>query len=279
VRPRILVLEGLSGSGLRVTTAGGDPIRGDTYDLDDAFDTIFNETWEGMLLTGGGDVNPAMYNRKPHANVYGVDENRDWIEVEALREARRLNRPVLGICRGAQIMSVESGGVLRQHIRGHYGNHPVVVKPGSLLHKAAGDLRPTVKSLHHQEVKNLPKTGWQVSGVAPDGTVEAVETLDGRCLGVQFHPEMEPYKPASRGIFRWLVTESAKRAGLPTPDVPSAPRSGKHKVSQISWYCPFDGIKFDDRDDQKDHLEIIHGASFDATGRIVLANGSGWTDR
>lgn len=284
-KPVILVMEGLSGSGQCVTSAGGIPRRCSPTGLDAAFEILDKRDFDGLLLTGGGDVNPHLYNRKPHAKVYGVSDERDYTEMYALEVARDMGIPVLGICRGSQIMTVEAGGDLRQHIGGHYGSHPVLVDQGSALLRATGGIqRPIVRSLHHQEVRHVAP-GWKISGYAPDGTAEAVETDDGRCLGVQFHPEMDQGQQYARNIFRWLIEESAARAGMPTPALPAPPKASKQKrktaaarkatgprrlPASITWFCPFEGIRFDRQEDQQDHLRWIHGVTVDdETGKIV----------
>lgn len=188
-------------------------------------------------------------------------------------------------------MAVEAGGKLWQHIPNHSGRfHGVEVREGSTLHKACGTTNPTVKSLHHQEIRSVPK-GWRISGKAPDGVAEAIESADGRCLGVQFHPEMTQQDAYARSIFRWLAVEAGERAGIPMPPQ----QQGKSKAQRrrerrernralgtgterstygalITYYCPFDGIRFDKRDDQKDHLWFVHNMIVGPDGRIVPIN-------
>lgn len=216
-RPQILILEGLGGADDCVHGAGGKArVASPTY-ISSAFDAIEHEHWDGLLLTGGGDVDPREYGEKPHKHVYGVNEDRDLIELYALEIASERGLPVLGICRGAQIMAVGSGGALEQHIDGHRsGSHPVGAIKGSTLESAVDGEKMLVVSLHHQEVKAVGD-GWSKSGIALDGTCEAVESDDGRCLGVQFHPEMDSNEPYAQNLFRWLVEEASKRAGQKTP--------------------------------------------------------------
>ncbi len=283
-KPVIVVLEGLSGASSCIRGAGGIARNVSLRSQESVYAALEDRDFDGILLTGGGDVNPARYGKKPHKKVYGVDDNRDWSEMYALEVAREMGVPVLGICRGSQIMTVEAGGDLRQHIGGHYGSHPVIVKPGSVLAEATcGNLRPIVRSLHHQEVLHVAP-GWQISGTAPDGTVEAVESLDRRCLGVQFHPEMHQSEAYARNIMRWLVDAASKRAGIPTPPKPSPlppvtrkrTKSRKATAGQqrlpldvsVTYFCPFDGIRFDERQDQIDHLIFVHSIEPDETGRI-----------
>jgi len=274
--PTILILEGLSGAGARVRAAGGDVLSVSPLVREAVYARLRKRDFDGLLLTGGGDVNPRRYGKKPHAKVYGVNDTRDDTEIAALEVARDMSIPVLGICRGAQIMAVESGGTLRQHIGGHYGMHPCNVVPGTTLARATGgEMRPLVRSLHHQEVLHTAP-GWRVSGVAPDGTCEAVETDDGRCLGVQFHPEMQGSEAFARAIFRWLVVEAGERAGIAMPRfAPRAPvvalpsskgarrKAARARVNpgaavQLSFFCTMCGVRFDERQDQIDHMIVLH---------------------
>lgn len=241
----------------------------------------------GLLLLGGGDVDPRLYGKRPHAKVYGVNPLRDEAELIALDEAARTGIPVLGICRGAQIQAVWSGGKLRQHIGGHYGEHPVGAAEDSVFRAAAGMDRMIVRSLHHQEMMHVGK-GWSITGWAPDDTVEAVESDDGRCLGVQFHPEMDAHARYARNLFRWLVLEAASRAGMEAPAQPFTPSVRKRRTRPnatspggswsrpqapvvTKWFCPFEGIRFDRKDDQLAHLEFVHGIVENESGKISLS--------
>src|SRR6185437_35083 len=281
-RPRVLVLEALAGGADCVQAAGGAPLDVRPTDIEHAEAMIEEGDWHGLLLTGGGDVDPRMYGQRPKPEVYGGSETRDLIETYALEMARDKGVPVLGICRGSQLINVEAGGALQQHIDGHRGvDHDVRAKKGSVLRRAAGS-SPRVVSLHHQQISRVAR-GYVVSGRAPDGTVEAIESRNGRVLGVQFHPEMDPYETYAQGIFRWLVLESARRAGMPDPPLgtlrrksvaPSRYQSVRRKRAsrpvraprptfgpgvRVSWICPHCGIRFDKEQDKIDHVEILHG--------------------
>jgi putative glutamine amidotransferase len=216
-RPLILVVEGLSGGDVCVEAAGGLPHVISPHNPGAADAAMCRDDICGVLLTGGGDVDPRLYGEKPLKSTYGVNETRDLVEFCILGEARRRGWPVLGICRGAQIMNVEAGGTLHQDITGHRASgHEVVARKGSILAAAQGHEGLHVVSLHHQEVAK-PGHNLFISGRALDKTVEAIESRDRRCIGVQFHPEMDEFTTYSKGLFRWLVTESARRAKLPTP--------------------------------------------------------------
>jgi putative glutamine amidotransferase len=175
---------------------------------------------DGLILSGGGDVDPQLYGQDPVPEVDGVDPARDAFEVALAQAALDRGVPTLCICRGAQLLNVARGGTLVQHLTDverrpnvdsanwHTGSHAVDVEPGSLLHGLVGD-RVGVNSLHHQAVDVL---GEGLVAVARDdaGVVEAVE-LAGTdlVLGVQWHPEMLHGDHDNDEIIRWLV----RRAG------------------------------------------------------------------
>lgn len=177
---------------------------------------------DGLLLTGGADVDPAAYGEAAHPDVYGVRPERDAWE---LALARAAEVPTLGICRGSQVLNVAGGGTLVQHLpdrtdvvhrdREHDRElvHDVEVLPGSRLHAVVGGLRLGVNSLHHQAVEVIGD-GLVVTAWAPDGTAEAVEgTGDRPVLGVQWHPELLTDHDAHRAVFAWLVAAAdASRA-------------------------------------------------------------------
>jgi putative glutamine amidotransferase len=154
---------------------------------------------DGVVLAGGADLDPAMYGATAAPETTGLRPERDAGEAPLLRAALDRDVPVLGICRGMQLMSVVCGGSLVQHLPhlvGHeehrpapgvYGLHTVRLEPGSRVHAVLGD-EVSVPSYHHQGVESagsLTVTGW-----AEDGTPEAVEAPDRRfALGVLWHPE------------------------------------------------------------------------------------------
>jgi putative glutamine amidotransferase len=151
---------------------------------------------DGLLLPGGWDVDPALYGEETVDGVGPVDQELDRTELRLFREARAGGLPVLGICRGQQLINVAMGGSLFQHIddhqlrdlgRTHLG-HRVEVDPGSELGRAAGGSTIEVNSLHHQAVKTLAP-GLRTTAHGPDGTIEGIESEDGLIVAVQCHPE------------------------------------------------------------------------------------------
>lgn len=185
-----------------VQRAGGRPILlppdpEDAADPEGVLDLI-----DALILTGGaGDLDPALYGEEPHPETGPIQEERDAYELALVRAATGRLMPVLGICRGAQILNVAYGGGIEQHIPdalghedhrhtpGTFADHDVILEPGSLAARAAGDETCAVKSHHHQGMKSVGR-GLLATGWAEDDTVEAVE--DPSCpfvLGVLWHPE------------------------------------------------------------------------------------------
>jgi putative glutamine amidotransferase len=156
------------------------------------------ELIDGLLLVGGSDVDPASYGAEPEPETAGVVPERDDFELTLAQRALDLDLPLLGICRGMQIMNVAAGGTLSQdvenvglhrHTPGVFGDHDVALEPGSLAARAAGEPRHAIKSHHHQGIDRIG-AGLTVSGRAEDGEVEALEAPDRRfALGVLWHPE------------------------------------------------------------------------------------------
>jgi putative glutamine amidotransferase len=179
---------------------------------------------DGLLLTGGGDVDPARFGEAPHPNLYDVAPPRDALETEAVRIALERRLPILAVCRGIQVLNVALGGTLYQdvgtepgtalqHSQQHDGvprdqpSHKVRVAPGSRLARVLGADELEVNSMHHQAVKALG-AGLRAVAWAPDEVVEGVELDDPArlVLGVQWHPEelVGDSEPARR-LFAALI--------------------------------------------------------------------------
>lgn len=157
----------------------------------------------GLVLSGGGDVDPARYGQAPHESIIGLSTTRDDLELAALDAAKVLDMPVLAICRGMQVLNVALGGSLVQDIPSmvegalahsvqeprHGPAHEVEVAASSRMADIAGATRVEVNSRHHQALDRLG-AGLVVTGRAPDGIVEAIELPGDRfVVGVQWHPE------------------------------------------------------------------------------------------
>ncbi len=172
-----------------------------TDDPEQALDLL-----DGLILAGGADIDPATYGRDSHPKTLDTVPQRDAFEVALARGAIERDLPLLGICRGMQLLNVARGGTLVQHVPelvGHEqhrrvvgsfdgSDHDVVLSDGSLAARAAGELRHTTMSHHHQGVEQLGE-GLLVSGVSSfDQLPEAIEMPDRRfVLGVQWHPEAD----------------------------------------------------------------------------------------
>jgi putative glutamine amidotransferase len=172
---------------------------------------------DGLILSGGNDVDPTSYGAEPHAETGSVRPERDRAELALLEGALARDMPVLAVCRGSQLLNVARGGDLVQHLPevvGHeqhrevvgvFSSHGVRVDPGSRLGSIVGEHGP-VQSHHHQGFgrvgEGLRETAW-----ADDGTLEAVEDPSKRfALGVLWHPE----ETEDGALFRSLVSEAAE---------------------------------------------------------------------
>jgi putative glutamine amidotransferase len=162
------------------------------------------DTIDGLMLTGGADVDPGSYGATPDPRTGATDPARDRFELALAYGAMERNLPLLGICRGGQMVNVACGGTLIQHLPdvvgddhhllepGRFSEHEVALEPGSLAARAAGAEQISVRSHHHQAIDELGE-GLQATGHAlPDAIVEAVEQPDHDfTLGVLWHPEAD----------------------------------------------------------------------------------------
>jgi putative glutamine amidotransferase len=176
---------------------------------------------DGLILAGGRDVDPATYGADRHPDTDDPRTERDEWEIRLARRAMERDLPLLGICRGMQLMNVARGGTLLQHLPEHVGHddhrralgtfdgndHPVHLADGSLAARAAGEIRHGTLSHHHQGIDRLG-AGLTVSGWADDDEVpEALEDPGLRfALGVQWHPEADPDSPVVAAL-----VEAARR--------------------------------------------------------------------
>ncbi len=186
---------------------------------------------DGLLLSGGGDLDPALYGATMSADVKGVEPDRDAWELALVRFALEVGLPILGTCRGAQVLNVAMGGSLVVHLpavtssehcqRERWGEavHEVTVQATSTLQTVLGLDVIGVNSLHHQAVDQVG-TGLRAVGWAEDGVIEAVEGLGAApLLGVQWHPELLPDLEGHPALFSWLVGVASRfRAGAGTPE-------------------------------------------------------------
>ena len=168
--------------------------------IDDILDHL-----DGLLITGGGDVNPARYGADPDVTVEGVDDERDAFELELVRRAFARRLPTMAICRGLQVVNVALGA---------YEPHSqALIEPGCRIAGILGEGLHHINSIHHQAVEELGD-GLRVVGAAPDGTVEAIEHEDETwpLIAVQWHPEFLGMRDhgESHNLFQAFVDLAAK---------------------------------------------------------------------
>jgi putative glutamine amidotransferase len=177
---------------------------------------------DGLLLPGGWDVDPALYGEKADPKTGPVDRELDDTELTLFAQARDRGLPVMGICRGQQVINVAMGGSLLQHLEGHevrsFGRshlaHTIEVDPSSELGRAAGEHKIRVNSLHHQAIGTLA-AGLVPTARDADGTVEGIETSDGLIVAVQCHPEeLSSDLPWARNLFERFVDRARQRQTL-----------------------------------------------------------------
>ncbi|NUU25091.1 MAG: gamma-glutamyl-gamma-aminobutyrate hydrolase family protein [Streptomycetaceae bacterium] len=204
----------------RVAAAGGLPVL-----LPSVPDLVqMTDRLDGLIIAGGGDIDPARYRSEAHERTGYVRPARDSAELALAERALDVRMPLLGICRGLQVLNVLLGGTLIQHLPdvlgderhapapGRFGRHAVTLVAGSRTAQLYGRTELDVATYHHQGVDTVG-ADLVVTGRAPDGTVEALE-LPGVpfAVAVQWHPEMD----ADLSVFTGLVAAAAERAGTAT---------------------------------------------------------------
>src|SRR5688500_4334311 len=182
---------------------------------------------DGLLLTGGGDIEPARFGEARHSTVDDVSPARDALEIGLTHRALDAEVPLFAICRGIQVLNVALGGTLVQDIpseidttiahsqkaKRHEATHAVTVSGETRLADVLGAHDVRVNSFHHQSIKTLGRGRRDVAW-APDGVIEGVEHASAPMLvlGVQWHPEdLVDHDPAAANLFRALVDAAAKR--------------------------------------------------------------------
>ncbi len=191
---------------------------------------------DGLILAGGNDIDPAHYGADPHPETHHLVPERDRSELALATRALERDIPVLGICRGMQLMNVALGGTLRQHLPDELGHeehrrtpgsfdnadHDVRLTPGSLAARAAGEELHGTKSHHHQGIADVGD-GLEVTGHSTlDGLPEAIEAPDRRfALGVQWHPEADEQSRVVAAIVEYARYYRSERDHGSDPDHPS----------------------------------------------------------
>lgn len=212
----------------RVADAGGLPLIASRPPRDTAeLAAELLDLADGLLVSGGGDVDPATYGAPPE-NVHDAEGAADAWELELLRGARDRGLPTLAVCRGAQLLAVAHGGRLAQHLPDAPGHrelegmsgeeilaarHPVTISPGSRLGRALATDSLEVNTIHHHAIADPGDLA--VTATAAGGVIEAVEPRDAwPAVGVQWHPEKMD-DAAQRGLFAQLVDRARETASVP----------------------------------------------------------------
>ncbi|MBR5014979.1 MAG: gamma-glutamyl-gamma-aminobutyrate hydrolase family protein [Bacteroidales bacterium] len=208
-----------------ILKAGGTPFIIPCYDNTDALINTL-EKLDGILLTGGADINPLFLGEEPVKELHGINPRRDRQELLLTRLAADRQIPILGICRGIQTMNAAFGGPLYQDIHSQmegtrikhsqeldrsYASHTVTIEKDTLLHNLFKADTIAVNSFHHQAVKEAAP-GFRVCARATDGVIEAMESTEYKSmLGVQWHPECFILKgdECMMPLFHWLIQEAA----------------------------------------------------------------------
>jgi putative glutamine amidotransferase len=181
------------------------------------------EVVDGLIFSGGGDLDPDTYNSSNHPAISGVDRTRDAFELKLFNQAKNTSIPLLGICRGVAVMAVASGADLVTHIPDEFGKlvlhtgdsqsvkHLVEINPQSYLASILKTNTVEVDSMHHQSVRSLPQ-GWRLAARSIDGVVEAIEyEYHPWAIGVQWHPEIAVDDPQQLRIFQAFVEAAQAR--------------------------------------------------------------------
>ncbi len=212
-----------------VELGGGAPVIIPPHLKESQLRAVFDRL-DGLLLSGGGDVLPALFGEEDSGLLWSVDEWRDRAEIALAQWALAEELPLLAICRGVQVLNIAAGGTLVQDIPTQVPNalthstvagrpkssvaHTVEVESGSRLAALVGDGQLGVNSAHHQAVKDVG-TDLVITARAPDGVIEGLELpAHPFCVGVQWHPEaMIENHPAMRQFFKGLVKAARASAG------------------------------------------------------------------
>jgi len=183
---------------------------------------------DGLVLSGGGDLDPEFYGGAQHPALYGIDRERDGMELELARLALERKLPTLGICRGCQVINVAFGGSLIEHLPDEVGEevahrgsapgtsslHAVELARGSRVAQIIGERAPVTSSSHHQALRRVA-ADFEVTARAADGTIEAVERRDHPFyLAVQWHPEeTASADPGQQRLFDALAAAAREHGG------------------------------------------------------------------
>lgn len=197
---------------LAVANAGGIPLFLPTLSVSRSLIRGILVKLDGLLISGGRDIDPKFYDEEPHPKLKPMRLERTQSEMVMLEESLKRGIPVLGICGGMQLINVFFRGSLYQDISSQISSafvhemgsvHEVCVEENTLLQGITKEKRFSIKSYHHQSVK-VPGKGLKISAKSPDEIVEAIEETDSFVLGLQWHPEREENEISNR-IYKAFV--------------------------------------------------------------------------
>ena len=213
-----------------VMRAGGTPVIIPPFRMNESTEQLLDDYLDridGILFSGGADLNPLLLGEQPIPQLHGINTERDEQELQLLKKAYNRQIPILGICRGIQVLAAALGGEIHQDIYVTQQqkdaskpllkhsqdasrdtlSHTVTIEQDSLLYSIYQTEVLPVNSFHHQAVKSVPE-GFRVSAISPDGVIEAIESTQYKSvLGVQWHPECLQ-KTTDKDVFDWLVKEA-----------------------------------------------------------------------
>lgn len=164
------------------------------------------EMIDALYLSGGSDINPRTYDEEPHLKLESVEHGRDEYEIEVIKNAFKRDLPILGVCRGSQLLNSLTDGHMYQDLESQYEGddliqhlqhsprdylqHSVIIEEGTMMHDIVGTTKFLVNSHHHQANKDVDDEKFIISGRAPDGVIEVIEARGSTfIIGLQFHPE------------------------------------------------------------------------------------------
>lgn len=183
----------------------------------------YTEKIDGLILTGGEDINPLLFGEEPKKELGEINPDRDFFELNLCRLFLAKEKPILGICRGLQVLNVAAGGSLFQDLATqlpesiqhqqkapkHHVSHEIYLEESTLLHRLLNVNQLRVNSFHHQSVKSLGK-GFKEVAWASDGVIEGIEKNKGFAVGVQWHPEHLYKEFENQNKIFWGLTEASK---------------------------------------------------------------------
>ena len=200
-----------------IVVAGGIPLLLDLYDREETLEELM-DNFDGILFSGGPDIDPAIYGEEKEEKCGEISAERDKFEIALYKIAYKRNMPMLGVCRGIQLMNVAAGGTLVQHYDGHQGvTHDVTIDKDSLLHSFIGKDIISTNSYHHQAVKKCAPIYTPVAYSHEQASGDVIEAMEDKNalfnVGIQWHPEIlcfDHNDENALAIFKAFVDASEK---------------------------------------------------------------------